>query len=97
MNDSPMLAMLKIDLGITTTKYDARLAQYLESAKAEIEREGVNFASSLSVEDSNIIIQYAAWMWRKRDTGEGMPRILRWLINNRLFSTQEITNDVEES
>ena len=85
MNDETMLSMLKIDLGITTTAYDARLSQYLTSAKKEIEREGVSLSSSTSADDANIVIQYAAWMWRKRDTGEGMPRMLRWLINNRLF------------
>lgn len=85
MNDETMLTMLKVDLGITTTAYDARLSQYLTSAKKEIEREGVSLSSSTSADDANIVIQYAAWMWRKRDTGEGMPRMLRWLINNRLF------------
>ena len=88
MNDETMLSMLKIDLGITTTAYDARLEQYLSSAEKEIEREGVILSASTSVDDANIIIQYAAWMWRKRDTGEGMPRMLRWVINNRLFEVQ---------
>ena len=85
MNDAIMLIMLKTDLGITTVAYDERLMQYIHSAKAEIEREGVSFPSSLSATDANLIIQYAAWMWRKRDTGEGMPRMIRWQINNRLF------------
>lgn len=88
MNDETMLSMLKIDLGITTTAYDARLEQYLSSAEKEIEREGVTLSASTSVDDANIIIQYAAWMWRKRDTGEGMPRMLRWVINNRLFEVR---------
>ena len=78
------LNMLKIDLGITANVYDDRLTQYLQSAQKEIEREGVTLTTS--VDDSNIVIQYAAWMWRKRDTGESMPRMLRWQINNRLFS-----------
>lgn len=80
-----MLAMLKIDLGITATKYDERLVQYISSARAEIEREGVTFPADLSIADENLIVQYAAWLWRKRDTGEGMPRMIRWQINNRLF------------
>lgn len=88
MNDGTMLSMLKIDLGITTTAYDERLEQYLSSAEEEIEREGVTLSASTSIDDANIIIQYAAWMWRKRDTGEGMPRMLRWVINNRLFEVQ---------
>ena len=85
MNTDQMLAMLKVDLGITTDRYNDRLAQYLESASAEIEREGVALASSSSISDANLVVQYAAWMWRRRDTGEGIPRMIRWQINNRLF------------
>lgn len=77
------LQMLKIDLGINTSAYDERLTQYLASAKAEIEREGVKLTDS--VPDENLIVQYAAWMWRKRDTGEGIPRMIRRQINNRIF------------
>ena len=88
MNDETMLMMLKTDLGIKTQAYDGRLEQYLKSAEAEIKREGVNLLPSTSVDDANLIIQYAAWMWRKRDSGEGMPRMLRWAINNRLFEVQ---------
>lgn len=83
MNDETMLAMLKIDLGITTDAYDDRLKQYLSYAKNEIRREGVTLSTSL--DDSTLVIQYAAWMWRKRDTGEGMPKMIRWILNNRLF------------
>lgn len=88
MTDEIMLAMLKIDLGITTTAYDDRLHQYLETAKAEIEREGVTLSAE-SAPDGNLVIQYAAWMWRRRDTGEGMPRMLRWQMNCRLFDMKE--------
>lgn len=83
MNDETMLQMLKIDLGITTDIYNTRLTQYITTAKAEIEREGVALTESIA--DGNLVIQYAAWMWRKRDTGEGLPRMIRWQINNRLF------------
>jgi len=84
MTDETMLAMLKINLGINTTAYDERLRQYLETAKAEIEREGATLSAD-SVPDCNLIIQYAEWMWRRRDSGEGMPRMIRWQINNRIF------------
>lgn len=86
MSNEQMLAMLKIDLGITATAYDERLAQYLKTAQDEIEREGAMLSPSDDIADANLVIQYAAWMWRKRDTGEGMPRMIRWQINNRLFS-----------
>lgn len=84
MTDELMLSMLKISLGIVTTAYDQRLAQCLKTAKAEIEREGAALSAG-SVSDCNLIIQYAEWMWRKRESGEGMPRMIRWQINNRIF------------
>lgn len=84
MNESTMLQMLKVDLGITTTAYDERLSQYLTSAKEAIIKEGIILDDSI-VSDGNLVVMYAAWMWRKRDTNEGMPRMLRWQLNNRLF------------
>ena len=86
MDYETMLDMLKIDLGISTTnKYDDRLKQYLQTAVKEIKREGATLSFTDSVEDANLVIMYAQWLCRKRDTGEGMPRMIRWEINNRLF------------
>ena len=85
MDTATMLTALKVDLGITKTAYDGRLTQYLESAKSAIEREGIALSSD-SIDDGNLQVMYAAWMWRRRDTGEGMPRMLRYQLNNRLFS-----------
>ena len=84
MTDSELLTMLKIDCGITTTVFDERLAQYVETAEAEITREGATLADTAS--DSQLVVMYAAWLWRKRDTGEGMPRMLRYALNQRVFS-----------
>lgn len=88
-----MLEMLKIDLGISTTAYDERLEQYLASAQAEIVREGIVFPDDLSAEDMQLVVMYAAWMWRRRDgetgkygSGGSMPRMLRYILNNRLFA-----------
>lgn len=77
-----ILSALKIDLGITTKAYDERLMHYIEAAEAEITREGV----TLNESDSHLIIMYAAWLWRRRDSGAGMPRMIRWALNNRVFS-----------
>ena len=86
MDYETMLDMLKIDLGISTTdRYDERLTQYLQTAVKEIKREGATLSFTDSVEDANLVIMYAQWLWRKRDSGEGMPRMIRWEINNRLF------------
>lgn len=80
-----MLSMLKVDLGITTYQYDERLQQIINSAKSMIGREGVTFEDELTAEDMQLIVMYAAWLWRRRDTMEGMPRMLRWALNNRIF------------
>lgn len=80
-----MLDMLRTDLGITTNKYDIRLYQYIESAQKMIETEGITIDDT-DPQDQQIVVSYAAWMWRRRDTMEGMPRMLRWQLNNRLMS-----------
>jgi hypothetical protein len=89
-----MLGMLKVDLGISSTAYDSRLGQYLTSAKAEIVREGVSFPTTLGVDDMQLIVMYATWMWKKRETGEGMPRMIRYLLNQKVFS-QKMRGDAE--
>ena len=89
-----MLGMLKVDLGISSTAYDSRLGQYLTSAKAEIVREGMSFPTTLGVDDMQLIVMYATWMWKKRETGEGMPRMLRYLLNQKVFS-QKMRGDAE--
>lgn len=85
MSDDTLLTMLKISLGITTTAYDARLAQLITSAKQYIAREGITLDDTV-ISDGNLVVMYAGWLWRKRDTVEAMPRMLRWNLNNRLFS-----------
>lgn len=85
MDKDTMLTALKVDLGITTASYDERLGQYIDAARAAIETEGITIDDTL-VSDGNLVVMYAAFLWRKRDTQEGMPRMLRWMMNNRLFS-----------
>ena len=80
-----VLEMVKVDLGIRVTAYDQRLTQYVETAQKAIIREGVKTLSD-DVEDKQLVAMYAGWLWRKRDTGDGMPRNLRWMLNNRIFS-----------
>lgn len=81
-----LLTMLKTDLGITATAYDGRLENYIQSADTQIKREGIALDYE-SIDDSQLAVMYAAWMWRKRDgVDSGMPRMLRYQLNNRLFA-----------
>lgn len=85
-----ILMALKIDLGITTSAYDERLRQYLEAAEKEITREGV----TLTEDDDHLVVMYAAWLWRRRDSGAGMPRMIRRALNNRVFQ-EKMAGDAE--
>ena len=80
-----LLAALKVDLGLVTNGYDERLNEYIESAKTEIARQGATLDLT-NQDDTMLVVQYASWMWRKRDTGEGMPRMVRYALNNRIFA-----------
>ncbi|MBQ2030678.1 MAG: hypothetical protein II483_00520 [Lachnospiraceae bacterium] len=86
MASALLLTMLKTDLGIMqTTAYDTRLGQYLDAAEQEIIKEGVSDFDTSSIDDAQLVVMYAAWLWRKRDTMEGMPRMVRYALNNRVF------------
>ena len=80
-----LLTMLKTDLGITTTAYDARLSQVLDAAVRNIREAGARTISAARLDDAQLIVMYAAWLFRRRDAMEGMPRMLRLAINNRVF------------
>lgn len=80
-----LLKSLKVDLGILrTTAYDERLTEIIKSSFEMIVREGATLNVSDS-EDAQLVVMYSAWTWRRRDTGEGMPRMLRWALNNRIL------------
>ena len=81
-----MITALKIGLGIVTEAYDTRLEQLLLDAAAQVRREGVDNLNTDNLDDATTVIMYADWMWRKRDTMEGMPRMLRWRLNNRIMA-----------
>ena len=86
MADSTMLTMLKTDLGIrTSTAYDTRLEQLLTAAQTAIIEEGASDLDASDPLDQQLIVMYAAWLWRRRDQMTGMPRMLRLALNNRVF------------
>ncbi len=84
MTTAEMLAALKVDLGITSTAYDDRLTQYIQAAEKSIKDEGVTLDLT-NLEHIQLVVMYAGWQWRKRDTGEGMPRMVRYQLNNLIF------------
>ena len=94
MADSTMLAMLKTDLGISTsTAYNTRLEQLLTFAEKAIIEEGAPTLDASDPLDQQLIVMYAAWLWRRRDSMDGMPRMLRWNLNNRVMAEKAVATD----
>lgn len=86
--------MLKTDLGIlNATAYDARFTQLLTVAEQAIIAEGASTLDASDAVDAQLIVMYAAWLWRRRDNMEGMPRMLRLALNNRVFAEKAVADD----
>ena len=86
MTNAEILTMLQVDLGemFPGEARAAYLQQCISAAQQFIAREGINLTDS--IEDGQLVEMYAAYLVRKRATTEPMPRMLRWTLNNRLFS-----------
>ena len=87
MTDETILTMLKANLQIMpeNTLQDEYLNSLITTAKQMITREGITLADT--IEDGNLVVMYAAYLYRKRaDDAPVMPRMLRYALNNRLFS-----------
>ena len=87
MTDDTILTMLKANLQIMpeNTLQDEYLNSLITAAKQMITREGITLADT--VEDGQLVVMYAAYLYRKRaDDAPVMPRMLRYALNNRLFS-----------
>lgn len=107
MTNETILTMLKQGLEIITDYMDEEskaaknleLMQYIETAEAFIEREGIVLVDNVS--DQMLVSMYAMWLYDKRKTTgskytsyyiQNMPRMLRYNLNNRLLQ-QKVRND----
>ena len=89
MTVSDILVLLEADLDMINPDATrlVQLNHLIDVATAAIEREGVTFTGSpYTIEEGHLIVMYAAYLFRKRKTDEGMPRMLRYALNNLLFS-----------
>lgn len=89
MNTQELLQMLKIDLGIRSDAYNSRLTDRLTEAMERLTAEGITLTDSTA--DKDLVVMYAAWLWRDRVTGAPMPRMLVMARNNRLFGQKART------
>lgn len=78
-----LLTGLKTDLGMSaTTRFDDRLIERLIQAEEELTAQGITLQDTSR--DRELVIMYAAWLWRNRTDGSPMPRMLKIARNNRL-------------
>lgn len=84
MADEAVLDILKINLQISTDKLDRYLSGLISAARDYIRTEGIALQDTPG--DNNLVVMYAAYLYRKRREDGPMPRSLRWALNNRLFS-----------
>lgn len=79
MDETSMLMLLRQDLQRTSPCQlpgeDTYLLHLLQAAKASLERQGARQVDSADWYQA--VIATAAWMYRKRITGEAEPRYLR--------------------
>lgn len=92
MDMTRLLAGLKTDLGIRSEAYDDRLRDRLCEAQQSLSAQGIVLEDTTA--DRDLVIMYAAWLWRDRVTGAPMPRMLTVARNNRLFG-QKARSDGE--
>ena len=87
MMDEQRLTLLKSNLdrpGYPDTNY---LLHLLHQAEAMCNTEGVDTSDKEDIRVNNLIIDYAAYLFRKRGGEEtGMPRFLTMERNNLLFA-----------
>lgn len=86
MTDAELLMMTKSNLQIAGSIWDAYLAQLIIAAQGAIATQGITLDLE-QVSDCNLVVMYASYLYRKRaDDNPAMPRMLRYELNNRLFS-----------
>lgn len=92
MTEAEILIVLKIDLQISTARIDVYLRELIRAARSFLRAEGIALEDSRS--DGLLVEMYAAYLYRKRrEENAVMPRMLRWAINNRLFSQKARNGD----
>ena len=90
MDMQQLLSGLKVDLGIQSGRFDDRLKDRLCEARQRLTAEGITLEDTTA--DRDLVIMYAAWLWKSRIDGDPMPRMLVIARNNRLFGQKARTD-----
>lgn len=79
-----LLNLLKIDLGITHNLRDAFFIQLIQGSIEEIERRGITLDLK-SADDQMLIVDYAAWVYRKRQEDIPLANNIQYRLRNRII------------
>lgn len=93
--DLEILDLLKADLQkwVLTPQMQSFLLNLITVAKTEITREGATLDLT-SFDDAQTVEMYAAYLYRRRaEQQNGMPRMLRYRLNNRILAEKAQVED----
>lgn len=79
------LSLLKHDLGVMGRAQDVYLKARIDAARREITGMGITLDEAGASDDVLLLVDYAAWLYRKRDKDTGMPRHLQFRLHNRML------------
>jgi hypothetical protein len=79
-----LLNLLKIDLGITHNLRDAFFIQLIQGSMKEIERRGITLDEK-SADDQMLIVDYSAWVYRKRQEDIPLANNIQQRLRNRII------------
>ena len=79
-----LLHLFKIDLGITHNLRDAFFINLINGCIKEIERRGITLDQK-SADDQILIVDYAAWTYRKRTEDVPLAENIQHRLRNRII------------
>lgn len=86
MTEQEILVLVKQNLSIMHTAQDEYLVSLITTSESSIKEEGITLDLG-DAKDVNLVVMYTAYLFRKRaEDNPVMPRMLRYALNNRLFS-----------
>lgn len=86
MTEQEILVLVKQNLNIMHTAQDEYLVSLITTSEGSIQEEGITLDLG-DAKDVNLVVMYTAYLFRKRaEDNPVMPRMLRYALNNRLFS-----------
>lgn len=85
MSDRELLEMLKLDLQCPPDALDDYLFTLIGAAKERIASYGITLDVN-AYSDTHLIVQYASYLYRLRNSNEGMPRSLQYALHSRLVN-----------